>query len=202
MNKKGYILILAILCLLLTGCNNKYEGYWCRYNETATIVVLLKEDITESQKNTISDKINNFVNLDSVSYYNKENYSELIGDYSDSLFDAYVVSFTSLDSIGTYVDELNKLDGVEDASQNSAKNNIELYHLGKNKKYSFTNSDEANDEDLINGKYKIKNGVITFNPTDGSKTTMLYIKDEHLCGDAECTKIFAKSDAKCSSLSK
>lgn len=199
MNKKGYIIIILILCFLLTGCNNKYQGYWCRYNETATVVVLLKKDITENEKNIILEKINNFTNLDTISFYGEENYNEIIGTDDDNLYDAYVISFTSLDSIGTYVEELNELAGVEEATQNSAKNNIELYHIDK--KYTFTDSDEAEADDLISGKYNIKNGVITFKPDDGSKTTMLYIKDEHLCGDVECTKIFAKSDEKCSSLS-
>lgn len=202
MNKKGYIILIFILCLLLTGCNNKYQGYWCRYSETATIVVLLKDNITENEKNTVLEKINNFTNLDTISFYNEENYKEIIGTTEGNLYDAYVISFTSHDSIGTYVDELNELDGVAEATQNSAKSNIELYHIDKNKKYSFTDSDEAEADDLISGKYNIKNGVITFKPDDSSNTTMLYIKDEHLCGDVECTKIFAKSNEKCSSLSK
>ena len=41
--KKRNLILLLVIALILTGCGNKYKGYWCNYNETATIIVLLKD---------------------------------------------------------------------------------------------------------------------------------------------------------------
>ena len=53
-------------------------------------------------------------------------------------------------------------------------------------------------KDLETGKYKIKKGVITFTPdSKDGQDKMLYIKDDHLCEDPDCTKIFAASNESC-----
>ena len=99
------------------------------------------------------------------------------------------------------VDELAELDGVFVALQSNAKTNISLYNIKKNGQYTFTDSDEALESDLVKGKYKIKTGVITFTPDmKDAKTKLLYIKDGHLCGDVECTQIYAKSDSTCKAI--
>ena len=47
------------------------------------------------------------------------------------------------------------------------------------------------EEDLIEGKYKEKKGVITFKPNNKKEETkVLYIKDGHLCADAACKKVY------------
>ena len=199
--KKGIIVgILLSLCLLLTGCGNKYEGYWCKYSETATVVVLLEDDITSEEKTKLENVFNGYDNLLAFSFFDKESYKDIIGDDAAEIYDSYFVSFNSTDGVGTYIDELQKMGGVKEASQNSAKTNFELYHLDKKKKYTFSNSDEALESDIVKGTYKIKKGVITFTPEGEDKTnSMLYIKGEHLCGNPECTIVFAKSNSTCSS---
>jgi hypothetical protein len=62
----------VLLVLFITGCNNKYVGYWCKYNETATIVVLLNDDITEEQRNNIEETAKNYENISGTNYYSKE----------------------------------------------------------------------------------------------------------------------------------
>lgn len=202
MKKILSIIFLVLLVLASSGCNKSYKGYWCRYNETATIVVLLNNDVTNEQKSTIENKINSFENLTSVNFYSKEDYAtELDEETNDiDIYDTFVILFDSIDSIGTYIEELNTLSGVQEATQSNAKTNISLYNLKSFGNYTFTNSDEAEDSDLQTGKYKIKKGVITFTPNDkNAKTTMLYIKDKHLCGDVSCNEIYAESDETCSS---
>lgn len=197
------IIILLITVILLSGCNNKYQGYWCRYEETATIVVLLENDNTSTQRKNIEEIAGNYENLDSINYYSREDYANELGQDVENMdiYDTYVLTFNTMDSIGTYIEELKEVSGVKEATQSNAKSNISLYNIQKKSKYEFTDSDEAKEEDIIKGKYKIKNGVITFTPNDKTKsTTLLYIKDEHLCEDADCNKIFAKSDETCSSL--
>ena len=199
MKKIKMIILLTIFMIGLSSCGTKkYEGYWCNYDETATIVVLLKNDNTEQDRNNLEKTFNGYLNLSSFNYYSREDYMAELGEDVD-IYATYVVQFNSMDSIGTYIEDLNKMSGVYEAKQSNAKSNIALYNIKKGHKYEFTNSDEATESDTIKGKYKIKNGVITFTPDDKEhKTTMLYIKNNHLCEDAECNRIFAASDQNCS----
>lgn len=202
MKKRIYLIgLLLTMMLLLSGCGNKFKGYWCNYKETATIVVLFENDHTEKQKEAVEKLASSYDNVSSTNYYTREDYAkELDQDLDDlDIYDTYVITFSSMDSIGTYVDELENMKGVKSAEQSNAKSNIKLYNLESWGKYSFTDSDEPREEDIEHGKYRIKNGVITFTPKDSKTTsTMLYIKDERLCGDAECNEIYAPSTDTCS----
>ena len=190
--KKGLLIIVLLFILMLGGCKKDYYGYWCKYDETATIVILLEDNITDKQKKDIEEKINGYVNLFSLNYYSKEHYGV------EDIYANYVVSFNSFDSISTYVDELNKMGGVHEAKQVNAKQNISLYNLEKGGKYTFTDSDEAKEEDIITGKWKLRRGVIIFTPSSiNADDILLYTKDGHLCSDADCTKIYFKSDESC-----
>ena len=199
MKKYLTIGLVMVLSLLLCGCG-KYKGYWCNYEDTATIVVLYKDDITDAQKKKIEDTIDDFENIRNRSEYTKDDYAQQIGGDVNDLHSAYVVTFSSHDYIGDYIEQLKKLDGVLSTQQEIAKTNISLYNLGSFGKYTYSDSDEANNDDLETGKYKIKKGVITFKPSDSSKATkLLYTKNGLLCGDADCNQIYAKSDDKCGS---
>ena len=199
MKKHLMISLVVILSVFLTGCG-KYKGYWCNYEDTATIVVLYKDNITDTQKKKIEDTIDDFENIRNRTEYTKEDYAEQIGGDVEDLHSAYVVTFNSHDYIGDYIEELKKLDGVLSTQQETAKTNISLYNLKSFGKYEYSDSDESTGKDLETGKYKIKKGVITFKPKDSSKATrLLYTKNGLLCGDADCTKIYAKSNNKCGS---
>lgn len=199
MKKKLYISIILILTLFLTGCGNNYQGYWCNYDETATIVVLLNRNNTEKERTKIEAKIDTFENVESSNYYSREDYAEELGENINDLdiYDTYVILFSSMDSIGTYIDELNSMKGVKNAEQSNAKTNLSLYNLKSWGKYTYAESDEALEEDIETGKYKIKNGVITFTPDKKGKTRLLYTKSGLLCKDADCQEIYAKSNATC-----
>lgn len=200
MKKIINILILVMMIITLSGCSNEYKGYWCNYDENSTIVVLLKKEHKESDKTKIEKKIDEFENVSSMNFYSKEDYAQELGEDADTIdiYDTYVISFDSMDSIGTYIEELEKMDGVASAEQSSAKSNISLYFIDNWNKYTFTDSDEANTQDIEKGKYKIKKGVIIFTPENtNAKQKMLYTKDGHLCGNADCTEIFAKSNSSC-----
>lgn len=196
------ILLICILVLMLCGCGSKkYIGYWCRYDETATIVVLLNKDVSASDKSAIEEKISSFDNITSSNYYSREDYAKELGEDVEGLdiYDNYVITFNSMDYIGTYVSELSEMSGVHEAKQVHAKDHISLYNLEKGGKYTYTDSDEANEEDIITGKYKVKKGVIVFSPSRvNADDVLLYTKDGHLCEDADCTKIYFKSDKNCS----
>ncbi len=200
MKKKIYTILLIIMTIFLTGCSNDYKGYWCTYDETATIVVLFKDGYKEKDKQAIADKIASYENVESSTFYTKDDYASQMGQDPNNMdiYETYIVTFDSMDKIGTYVEELGKMSGVLKAEQSYAKNNIMLYNIESFGKYTFTNSDEATEKDLETGKYKEKNGVIIFTPDNKElQTKMLYPKDQYLCGDAACTKIYAKSNATC-----
>ncbi len=201
MKKSIYLIVITIITLILTGCGNKYQGYWCTYDETATIVALLNDDYTEKQKLAIAQEIEAFDNVESYTFYTKEDYASQMGlDKNEiDIYATYIVTFDSMDSVGTYVEKLSQMDGVHQAEQSYAKNNLSIYYIDRWGKYTYTNSDEVTDEDLEKGKYKEKNGVLIFAPeSKKSKTKMLYPKNNYLCGDAGCNKVYAKSNATCS----
>ncbi len=205
MKKRIIVTLLILFSFALTGCNNKYKGYWCNYTETSTIVVLLNRDNTEQERKTIEEKLNNFENVSGINYYSRNDYASELGENIENLdiYDTYVVSFNSMDHIGTYREELEKMNGVHSAEQSNAKTNISLYNIKSWGEYTFTDSDEADENELEKGKYKIKKGVITFSPEKDKKASkLLYTKDGLLCGDADCTKIYARSNSTCSSESK
>lgn len=200
MKKIRNILILLLLVLLTSACNNKYVGYWCKYNEVSTIVVLLNDDITEDEKKAIETKASEYDNLSGSNYYSKEDYKTKIGT-SDDIYATYVFSFSSYDSIGTYVDELKNMSGVKSAEQSNAKSNMALYELKSNGTYTYKDSDEATKQDVIEGKYKISKGIIKFTPNDSSKKVkLLYTKNDRLCEDTDCNTIFSSGKDNCSSL--
>ena len=200
MKKELKVLLLSLILLILTGCNNKYVGYWCKYNETATIVVLLNDDITDEQRSKIEEKSESFENLSSTNYYSKQDYQEQIHGEGE-IYASYIFSFSSHDSVGTYIDELKSMPGVKSAEQNSAKNNMSLYELKSNGTYTYTDSDEASKEDVIKGKYKIEKGIIRLIPDkDKSKAKLLYTKNERLCEDTDCNRVYSHGKDNCSSL--
>ena len=197
--KKIFVLsFLIIIIFTLTGCTS-YKGYWCNYDESSTIVILLSPNNKKEDREKIEAKIDEFENVRSSNYYSREDYAESIGNINENdIFDAYVVFFDSNDHIGTYIEELSAMKGIESVEQGSAKNDLSIYNLKSFGKYTYTNSDEATESELETGKYKIKKGVITFTPDDkDGQTKILYTKDGQLCGDASCTKIYARSNATC-----
>ena len=200
MKRKLYTTLIIIMILFLTGCKNEYQGYWCTYDETATIVVLFKDGYKAADKQAVENKVASFDNVESSTFYTKEDYANQMGlDPNEmNIYETYIVTFDSMEAVGTYVEQLNKMSGVLKAEQSYAKNNIALYNLQSFGKYTFTNSDEAEEKDLETGKYKEKDGVIIFTPDDKTKDKkMLYPKSNYLCGDAACNKIYAKSNSTC-----
>ena len=203
--KKRIILILVLLMIpvLMTGCGNKYKGYWCNYKEFATIIVIFDDNHTDAQKEAVEARASSYENVATINYHTREDYAQSLGQNIDDMdiHDDLYIAFSSMDNIGTYIEELEKMKGVTSAEQGIAKKDLSLYNLKSWGKYTFADSDEYKDEDLETGKYKIKKGVITFTP-DGKKETtrLLYIKDNHLCGDAECNEIFAVSNDTCSNI--
>lgn len=199
----GIIIAIAVIATILFFAlqrNKEYHGYWCKYKETATIVVLLKDNHTEKQKKAIEDKLNSYKDIEAMNTFSKDEYANQIGGDANEMdiHDAIVATFSSMDAIGTYLEELKKLDGVLSTEQSYAKNDINLYNLKKDGTYTYADSDEALKKDIIEGKYKEKKGVLTFKPNNKKeKQVLLYFRDGILCEDSGCSKLFFRSDKSC-----
>ncbi len=200
MKKKITILLILLMSLCLTGCGKSYKGYWCKYDEISQIVVHLDDNYKSSHQTKIEAKIETFENVVSIVHYTKEDYAAQLGEDASNLdiYDSYVINLSSMDHIGTYIEDLEKMNGVHEAIQSRAKTNISLFNIQSWGKYTFTNSDEATESDLETGKFKEKKGVLTFTPKNGKgEQKLLYIKDDYLCGDANCNQIYARSNSTC-----
>ena len=55
---KFKIIIIGLLTLSLCGCKTKFEGTWCLYNEVATTLIILKDDVS----NTDIDNLTSYLN--------------------------------------------------------------------------------------------------------------------------------------------
>ena len=195
-------IVVIVLFIVFSNNTKEYEGYWCKYNETSTIVVLLKENHKDSDRTKIETKIETFENVTSIEYISKEDYAAELGEDPNKIeiYDTYRISLNTMDSIGTYIEELQKMSGVLKAEQNYAKSNLSLFNIKAWGKYTYTDSDEATTADLEYGKYKMKKGVLTFTPeSEKGETKLLYTKDGYLCGDVACTQIYSRSNSTCSS---
>lgn len=108
------VLLIALGVILYKQNQPKYEGYWCSYQEKATIVVMLKDGYTKEQREAIENKISKYEDVQATGFFSKDEYATEMGLSPDEIemYDVIVASFTSMDAIGTYVEELTKLDGV------------------------------------------------------------------------------------------
>lgn len=193
---KKYGILVITLLFVLTGCNTKeYSGYWCSYEESGMIIVLLNQDITEKQKNSVEDTINLYPNMSTYDFISKEDLLMNSTDENPVAYDTYFIYFSSATNIDEALVNLQKEEGVYSATKESAKSNVALYNLKKDKTFTYTDSLEEDLGTKVEGKYKIKKNEIVF--TSDEEVSSLYLKDDYVCQDETCTKFFIKTDAFC-----
>ena len=189
------LFLLSITLLLLTGCGNKkYVGYWCKYEETGTIIVTLNEDNTKKQRESIEKVISNFTGLSSYDYVPKENFTAESTTDGEA-FDTYFIYFMDTTTIDEHTMALEKLDGVKKVEENNVKTNVSLYQFVDSKNYKFQDGIGVEDDLKVKGTYKINENAIQL--TSPANTTTLYIKNDYLCADTACNIIYTKTDDKC-----
>lgn len=205
-NKKLFLILISIILVIILinlgiSLKQKHDlkGDWCKYRETATIVVLLNRDHTLKDRQSLEKKVEEFENITGVEYISREEYAKQLNQDLNTLdiYDTYRISLSSMDAVTTYMDELKKFKFVHQVDQNYAKANFQSYKLKSWGKYSYRDSDEASPNDYEYGKYKIKKGIIKFTPKNKGKERFLYIKDKHLCSDTSCTEIFIHDAKAC-----
>ncbi len=183
------LVILLVALVLISGCKKKtYEGYYCNYEEQGVMIVLLNQNVTASEKEEITKKINAFEGLLSYDFIDRKT---LGATDTNDLYDTYFIYLNNTSILETYLLDLQNTSGVYEATKSIVKNNVSLYNFDK-KNYSYQNVIEADNN--IKGTYKVKKNIIEF---DDSDVPTIYLKDDFLCLDENCNKILTKTNELC-----
>lgn len=121
------ITITLILVAIAIVISANVDHFTKRLEETMTIVVYLKEDITEEQKNDIEEEIKKLRNYDSLVYKSKDEWKQEMIDSSEELgttlsyldtnplLDSITVKVTDIKSLSYVASAIRGMDGVKSA---------------------------------------------------------------------------------------
>ena len=110
-------LVLVAIAMIISA---NVDHFTKRLEETLTIVVYLKEDVTEEQKNTIEEEIKQLKNYESSIYKSKDEWKQEMIDSSEELGAtlSYLDTNPLLDSITVKVTDIKSLSYVASAIRN------------------------------------------------------------------------------------
>lgn len=176
--KKCRILLLFLFLFLLSGCASDYIGTWCLFVDTPSDLVILTDNVTQSDKDKITNYITkNITNLKSYDYIESlDNANEMLTIY-----------YTSEDNVATYETTLNSLSGVKSVEYkvlNTAHEKLDI----TNSSFTYGTNLDALSASETKGTYQISGQKITLN---GNQT--FYYKDKFLCYDESCNQVLTKS---------
>lgn len=121
------ITITLILVAIAIVISANVDHFTKRLEETMTIVVYLKEDVTEEQKNDIEEEIKKLKNYDSLVYKSKDEWKQEMIDSSEELgatlsyldtnplLDSITVKVTDIKSLSYVASAIRGMDGVKSA---------------------------------------------------------------------------------------
>lgn len=121
------ITITLILVAIAIVISANVDHFTKRLEETMTIVVYLKEDVTEEQKNDIEEEMKNLRNYDSLVYKSKDEWKQEMIDSSEELgatlsyldtnplLDSIIVKVTDIKSLSYVASAIRGMDGVKSA---------------------------------------------------------------------------------------
>ena len=121
------ITITLILVAIAIEISANVDHFTKRLEETMTIVVYLKEDVTEEQKNDIEEEIKKLRNYDSLVYKSKDEWKQEMIDSSEELgatlsyldtnplLDSITVKVTDIKSLSYVASAIRGMDGVKSA---------------------------------------------------------------------------------------
>lgn len=121
------ITITLILVAIAIVISANVDHFTKRLEETMTIVVYLKEDVTEEQKNDIEEEIKKLRNYDSLVYKSKDEWKQEMIDSSEELgatlsyldtnplLDSITVKVTDIKSLSYVASAIRGMDGVKSA---------------------------------------------------------------------------------------
>ena len=121
------ITITLILVAIAIVISANVDHFTKRLEETMTIVVYSKEDVTEEQKNDIEEEIKKLRNYDSLVYKSKDEWKQEMIDSSEELgatlsyldtnplLDSITVKVTDIKSLSYVASAIRGMDGVKSA---------------------------------------------------------------------------------------
>ena len=121
------ITITLVLVAIAMVISANVDHFTKRLEETLTIVVYLKEDVTEEQKNTIEEQIKQLKNYESLIYKSKDEWKQEMIDSSEELgatlsyldtnplLDSITVNVTDIKSLSYVASAIREMDGVKSA---------------------------------------------------------------------------------------
>ena len=121
------ITITLILVAIAIVISANVDHFTKRLEETMTIVVYLKVDVTEEQKNDIEEEIKKLRNYDSLVYKSKDEWKQEMIDSSEELgatlsyldtnplLDSITVKVTDIKSLSYVASAIRGMDGVKSA---------------------------------------------------------------------------------------
>lgn len=121
------ITITLVLVAIAMVISANVDHFTKRLEETLTIVVYLKEDVTEEQKNTIEEQIKQLKNYESLIYKSKDEWKQEMIDSSEELgatlsyldtnplLDSITVKVMDIKSLSYVASAIREMDGVKSA---------------------------------------------------------------------------------------
>ena len=121
------ITITLILVAIAIVISANVDHFTKRLEETMTIVVYLKEDVTEEERNTIEEKIKGLNNYESLIYKSKDDWKQEMIDSSEELgttlsyldtnplLDSITVKVTDIKSLSYAAEAIRNMEGVKSA---------------------------------------------------------------------------------------
>ena len=175
--KRVKILIVLFALILLCGCDNKFHGTWCKYNDVATTLIVLTEDVNDNQITEITNYIKKIENLKSFDIIDKiEDASKMITIY-----------YKNEDNISEYENKLKTFGGINKVKSTRVNEVVDKLVV-KKQDYTLGRSLNNLTANEMSGKYKIENDTLILD--DNIK---FYYKNKYLCYDKDCNDVLTKS---------
>lgn len=121
------ITITLVLVAIAMVISANVDHFTKRLEETLTIVVYLKEDVTEEERNIIEEKIKGLNNYESLIYKSKDDWKQEMIDSSEELgttlsyldtnplLDSITVKVTDIKSLSYAAEAIRNMEGVKSA---------------------------------------------------------------------------------------
>lgn len=121
------ITITLVLVAIAMVISANVDHFTKRLEETLTIVVYLKEDVTEEERNKIEEKIKGLNNYESLIYKSKDDWKQEMIDSSEELgttlsyldtnplLDSITVKVTDIKSLSYAAEAIRNMEGVKSA---------------------------------------------------------------------------------------
>ena len=174
------IFVLGLFLILLCGCESKFEGTWCLYNEVASSLIIINSNASNTDFDNLTSYLNSIKEITS--------YDIIDGiESADKMINIY---YNSKDKAEEYKEKLSKYKAVK-SIENKMLNKADEKIVIRDKNYTYGKNLSGLAAKETKGTIKTKGNEVTI------CNNTFYYKDSFLCKDKECSVIFTKSNKDC-----